>query len=85
MHEHLHPLITLSLLQYLCSCHEHPSLPQTQLEATPCVEQTIPLSVAPGGDGGFYSLWHMYERYWRPFGELLTDMEREGMLVNRYT
>jgi len=27
----------------------------------------------------------MYERYWRPFGELLTDMEREGMLVNRYT
>lgn len=30
-----------------------------------------------------YSMWEMYLRYWQPFGELLTDMEREGMLVNR--
>lgn len=33
----------------------------------------------PGG----YSMWEMYLRYWQPFGELLTDMEREGMLVDR--
>ena len=24
-----------------------------------------------------------YENYWKPFGELLTDMEKVGMLVNR--
>ena len=26
----------------------------------------------------------MYTKYWRPFGLLLTDMEKEGMSVNRY-
>ena len=25
----------------------------------------------------------MYIKYWRPFGLLLTDMEKEGMSVNR--
>lgn len=30
-----------------------------------------------------YNMWHMYQRYWKPFGKLLTDMEKEGMLVNR--
>lgn len=25
----------------------------------------------------------MYNKYWQPFGLLLTDMEREGMSVNR--
>lgn len=30
-----------------------------------------------------YNMWEMYLRYWQPFGELLTDMEREGMLVDR--
>lgn len=25
----------------------------------------------------------MYKKYWRPFGLLLTDMEQEGMSVNR--
>ena len=25
----------------------------------------------------------MYKKYWQPFGLLLTDMEKEGMSVNR--
>ena len=28
------------------------------------------------------TLWDCYERYYQPFGELLTDMERAGMLVD---
>jgi len=24
----------------------------------------------------------LYEKYWRPFGEVLTDIEREGFEVN---
>ena len=38
---------------------------------------------APNQREADYNMWHMYERYWRPFGKLLTDMEKEGMLVNR--
>lgn len=26
---------------------------------------------------------HLYHKYWQPFGLLLTDMEKEGMSVNR--
>ncbi|XWS51898.1 hypothetical protein CRYUN_Cryun11dG0021300 [Craigia yunnanensis] len=29
------------------------------------------------------SMYHFYEEYWRPFGELLVKMEREGMLVDQ--
>ena len=29
------------------------------------------------------SMYHFYEEYWRPFGELLVKMEHEGMLVDR--
>ena len=40
----------------------------------------------PGGSEvqDTYSVWDFYCDHWRPFGELLTDMEREGFLVNRY-
>ena len=27
-------------------------------------------------------MWKFYKQYWRPFGEILTDMEREGIYVN---
>ena len=39
----------------------------------------------PGGTAvqDTYSMWDFYCDNWRPFGELLTDMEREGFLVNR--
>ncbi|GAQ90985.1 DNA polymerase I superfamily [Klebsormidium nitens] len=34
------------------------------------------------GDDMRGTLWDCYERYYQPFGELLTDMERNGMLVD---
>ena len=33
-----------------------------------------------GGSGS--NMWNFYEQYWRPFGVLLTDMERKGILVD---
>ena len=30
------------------------------------------------------NMWEMYQDFWRPFGELLTDMEKKGMMVNRW-
>ena len=30
-----------------------------------------------------YSMLDFYNDFWKPFGELLTDMEKEGFLVNR--
>ena len=30
---------------------------------------------------GEFTMWDFYKRYWRPFGELLTSMERNGVLV----
>ncbi|GIM08897.1 hypothetical protein Vretimale_12841 [Volvox reticuliferus] len=32
----------------------------------------------------FLHLWHFYCSYWLDFGELLTEMERRGMMVNRH-
>ena len=33
--------------------------------------------------GKQYSMLDFYSDFWKPFGELLTDMEKEGFLVNR--
>ena len=52
---------------------------QNKLSDMPC-HASIP--AADAREAG-YNMWHMYVRYWKPFGELLTDMEKEGMLVNR--
>jgi len=30
-----------------------------------------------------YTMWNLYVDYWRPFGELLTDMEAAGVYVDR--
>jgi DNA polymerase I len=27
-------------------------------------------------------MWKFYQKYWLPFGEVLTDLEREGIKVN---
>mmetsp|Transcript_3581 Transcript_3581/g.12854 ORF Transcript_3581/g.12854 Transcript_3581/m.12854 type:complete len:1238 (+) Transcript_3581:138-3851(+) len=32
---------------------------------------------------GINNLWDLYEGVWRPFGEILTDMEKRGIKVNR--
>ncbi|KXZ47740.1 hypothetical protein GPECTOR_33g622 [Gonium pectorale] len=37
----------------------------------------------PAGERPFLHLWHFYCSYWLDFGELLTEMERRGMMVNR--
>jgi hypothetical protein len=29
------------------------------------------------------NMWDLYKEYWLPFGQLLTDMEAVGVLVNR--
>ena len=36
----------------------------------------------PGTGGAGFTMWDFYVNYWRPFGELLTDMEQRGMLVD---
>jgi len=33
--------------------------------------------------GGSYTMLDLYEDYWRPFGEVLTDMEAEGVCISR--
>lgn len=32
---------------------------------------------------GMETTWDLYAKYWLPFGELLTDMERRGIHVNK--
>jgi len=44
----------------------------------PLLAATLPTT----GLGGSFSMWDFYTNYWRPFGELLTDMEQEGVLVD---
>lgn len=55
---------------------------RSRLLETPCVMDPFiqrPLGTRPAE----FTMWDLYEKFWRPFGELLTDMEKEGMLVNR--
>ena len=56
----------------------HPMGPKRQFQ------RETPLK--PGGTAvqDTYSMWDFYCDNWLPFGELLTDMEREGFLVNRW-
>ena len=44
-----------------------------------------PCVVADYGRGGVHisTLWDVYLAFWRPFGELLTDMEAAGLAVDR--
>lgn len=53
---------------------------QGKLSDMECVEESVQTVHDPNKS---YSMWNMYCRYWQPFGELLTDMEREGMQINR--
>ncbi|KAK9839857.1 hypothetical protein WJX81_006741 [Elliptochloris bilobata] len=54
----------------------------TRLAASPC---TMDKDVrdATGHGGEVYTMLDLYNDYWRPFGALLTDMEKAGMMVNR--
>jgi hypothetical protein len=35
-----------------------------------------------GLPGSNQTMWDYYQNYWLPFGEVLTDMEREGIKVS---
>ncbi|BDA48148.1 probable DNA polymerase I at C-terminar half [Coccomyxa sp. Obi] len=61
---------------------------QGQLEALPCWSEHVLLGMDPAvahatGVGEGYTMWDLYQDYWKPFGKLLTDMEKEGMMVDR--
>ena len=46
------------------------------------VDPSLAATLPTTGHGGSFSMWDFYTNYWRPFGELLTDMEQEGVLVD---
>ena len=43
----------------------------------------ILLKELPTDFEGMEDMFDVYEKYWRPFGEMLTDMERIGIKVNK--
>ena len=53
-----------------------------RLAASGCV-MDADVAAATGHGGPEYSQLDLYRDYWRPFGDLLTDMEAAGMMVNR--
>jgi DNA polymerase I len=67
--------------------HELYHVLRSHLDLMPCEAEAVlapPAAAYPEReDMPRYSLWHMYQRYWQPFGDLLTEMEKEGMLVDK--
>ena len=54
------------------------------LQARPCVmDKQVQRAVQEATGQSTEMMIAMYNKYWQPFGLLLTDMEREGMSVNR--
>ena len=54
---------------------------QCKLKQMACeMDPAVKASLRRVGD---LSQWNLYESFWQPFGELLTDMEKEGFLVDR--
>ena len=60
------------------SCHVNTT---SVMQSEPC-EMDIGVQQAAGMRGA--SMMDTYNKYWHPFGLLLTDMEKEGMAVNMY-
>lgn len=56
------------------------SLARTACNMDPAIEAALGIS---SEEGRSFSMLDLYKNFWQPFGELLTDMEKEGMLVNR--
>ncbi|KAL3138383.1 hypothetical protein ABBQ32_006185 [Trebouxia sp. C0010 RCD-2024] len=55
-----------------------------QLMARPCVmDKRVQHAVQAATGQSTEMMIGMYNKYWQPFGLLLTDMERQGMSVNR--
>lgn len=54
------------------------------LQARPCVmDKRVQHAVQAATGQSTEMMIGMYNKYWQPFGLLLTDMERQGMSVNR--
>ena len=51
-------------------------LQRTACDPDPAIAQALGISRI--------TMMDFYRKFWLPFGELLTDMEKEGMLVNRW-
>ncbi|GFR52186.1 hypothetical protein Agub_g14723 [Astrephomene gubernaculifera] len=49
------------------------------------MERALAVRLGYGGEAAheYLNLWHFYCAYWIDFGELLTEMERRGMMVDR--
>lgn len=62
------------------STHQLYDCLSAQLSDTAC---SLDPAIQEALDVGTFTMLDFYESYWRPFGELLTDMEKYGMLVNR--
>ncbi|KAG2498231.1 hypothetical protein HYH03_003981 [Edaphochlamys debaryana] len=58
------------------------ALRQERWEMEPSLAQQLGY-LPDGRPDAFLHLWHFYASYWLDFGELLTEMERRGMMVNR--
>ena len=53
-------------------------------QARPCVmDDRVQQAVEQATGSKHGAMFEMYGKYWHPFGLLLTDMEKEGMSVNR--
>ena len=54
------------------------------LQDRPCVmDQAVQHAIQEATGESAEMMIGMYHKYWQPFGLLLTDMEKEGMSVNR--
>ena len=54
------------------------------LQDRPCVmDKAVQRAVQEATGESTEMMIGMYHKYWQPFGLLLTDMEKEGMSVNR--
>ncbi|WIA09343.1 hypothetical protein OEZ85_008750 [Tetradesmus obliquus] len=55
---------------------------QQQQVVQPGVQQQQQLSTLSSSSAN-YTLWDLYLEYWKPFGDVLTQMEQDGVRVNR--
>jgi hypothetical protein len=71
------PLTRPDWIQYACYDSQGTWLLHEELR-----RRLTSMDWADGEVFGEPNLYHYYTRYWRPFGELLTSMEREGIKVD---
>lgn len=62
-------------------------LAASKAKPAPPAAAAVPAAAAAGHAAaearGRYTMWDLYRMYWRPFGDVLSAMESEGVRVNR--